>query len=49
MINILYKGQILHQNLTLEQSQEELLNLAEKFYDENLNADEIQIEITSNH
>ena len=47
MINILYKGNILYENLSLEESQEILLEIAEKFYDENLDINEIKIEYKS--
>lgn len=47
MINILYKGNILYENLSLEESQEVLLEIAEKFYDENLDINEIKIEYKS--
>lgn len=47
MINILYKGNILYENLSLEESQEVLLEIAEKFYDENLDINDIKIEYKS--
>lgn len=47
MINILYKGNILYENLSLEESQEVLLKIAEKFYDENLDINDIKIEYKS--
>jgi hypothetical protein len=44
MINILYKGRKIYQNLTEEESTEVLLELAEKFYDEQIDVNEIEIE-----
>jgi cytoplasmic iron level regulating protein YaaA (DUF328/UPF0246 family) len=45
MINILYDGKLLHENISVEESQEILLNLAEQYYDENIDPNKIQIEI----
>ena len=44
MINILYKGRKIYNNLTEEQSTEILFELAQKSYDGEIDADEIELE-----
>lgn len=44
MINILYKGRKIYHNLTEEESTEILFELAQKFYDEQIDVNEIEIE-----
>ena len=44
MINILYKGRKIYTNLTEEESTEILLELAEKSYSGEIDANEIELE-----
>jgi hypothetical protein len=44
MINILYKGRKIYNNLTEEESTEILFELAQKSYDGEIDGDEIELE-----
>jgi hypothetical protein len=44
MINILYKGRKIYNNLTEEESTEILFELAQKSYDGEIDPDEIELE-----
>lgn len=44
MINILYKGRKIYNSLTEEESTEILFELAQKSYDGEIDADEIELE-----